>query len=155
MTFPIRTPRRQPLRISAATPRRVPRHRAFAASRDINHICAPNPLRKRRTNNSGNECDPATRKPIAALSSGPAIMTGRRPKRSISQPDGNVPRKFPSRNIVTTPLATPKLTLNDLASVGIAGSAIPVPSASISAGKYVERNASHETAAPRCNCYQS
>src|SRR5437879_2619485 len=113
----------------------------------MSHICAAKPLKKRRTSTSGNELETATRKAIAALSSGPAINTGRRPKRSINQPDGIVPARLPSRNAVTTPLARPKLTPKDIARLGSAGSAMPVPSANTSAGKYVERNASHESAA--------
>src|ERR1019366_6082331 len=119
----------------------------IAANRPITHICAAQPMKKRRTNSSGNEWANTTSKAIAEVSSGPAIITGRRPKRSINQPDGIVPARFPSRNAVTTPLATPKLTSKDFAKVGTAGSAMPVPSANTSAGKYVERNASHEIAA--------
>ena len=107
----------------------------MAANRPINHICAAHPSKKRRTNSSGNEWATATMKAIAEVSSGPPIKTTRRPKRSINQPDGIVTARFPSRNAVTTPLATPKLTSNDLASVGTAGNAMPLPTANTSAGR--------------------
>ncbi len=74
-------------------------------------------------------------KAITDVRSGPPIRTTRRPKRSISQPDGIVMTMFPSRNAVTTPLATPKLTPNDLARVGTAGTAMPLPIAKTSAGR--------------------
>src|SRR5450759_2000281 len=58
----------------------------IAASRPMTHICAAQPVKKRRTNSSGNEWANTTRKAVAEVSSGPAIITGRRPKRSINQP---------------------------------------------------------------------
>ena len=69
------------------------------------------------------------------VSSGPPIITTRRPKRSIIQPAGSVPIRLPTKKAVTTPLAAPKLTPNDFANAGIAGRAIPVPRASTNAGK--------------------
>jgi hypothetical protein len=63
------------------------------------------------------------------------MSIGRRPKRSISQPAGIVPVTFPSKNAVTMPLANPKLTWNDFANAGNTGTAMPVPSARMSAGK--------------------
>ena len=99
------------------------------ASRPITHICAAKPLKKRRINISVNECADQTQNALAAVNKGPAIITDLRPKRSISQPDGIVPARLPSRNAVTTPLARPKPTLNDFANVGTAGRAMPAPSA--------------------------
>ena len=77
----------------------------------------------------------ATAKLTTAVKSGPAINTTRRPKRSMRKPEGIVPARLPSRNAVITPLATPKLTVKDLASAGTAGRATPAPTAKTSAGK--------------------
>jgi hypothetical protein len=70
-----------------------------------------------------------------AVSSGPATRIGLRPTRSTSQPVGTVPSAQPTRNAVTTRLASPNPTSNDLARTGIAGRAIPTPSASSMAGR--------------------
>ena len=110
-----------------------PRSRAavpceMAVNLPMSHICAAKPVKKRRINNSGKELANTVRKAIAEVSSGPATITERCPKRSINQPDGIAAARFPSKNAVTTPLATPKLTPKDFAKVGTAGSAMPVPS---------------------------
>src|SRR3954469_16183546 len=78
---------------------------------------------------------------MAAVISGPAIMTGRRPTRSIIQPVGRVPIAPPITKAVSTKLAWPKLTSNDLAITGMAGKAMPVPEASSTAGEEIERKA--------------
>ena len=79
-------------------------------------------------------------------SAGPATRTGRRPNRSMSQPEGIVPVTFPKRKAVMTPLASPNATPNDWANAGRPGKEIPVPSASTRAGRYVERNVLQESA---------
>ena len=60
---------------------------------------------------------------------GPPRITLLRPKRSMMYPVGIEESARPARKITITSEAMPKLTSNDLAYSGIAGSAIPVPRA--------------------------
>jgi hypothetical protein len=107
----------------------------MTASRPISHICVAQPARKRSSMSWVNVSAKTISSDVSAAISGPAMITGRRPKRSISHPDGSVAATLPTRKAVTTPLATPKLTSKDCASAGMTGSTIPVPSARRNAGK--------------------
>ncbi len=107
----------------------------IAAKRAISHIWVAAPARKRRTRSCVNESANTIARDMVAASKGPAMATGRRPKRSISHPDGSVAATFPIRKAVITPEATPKLTSKDCASAGITGSTMPAPNASRKAGK--------------------
>ena len=76
----------------------------------------------------------AMRKDASAVRTGPARMTARRPNRSMMKPVGMDESARPARCMTITSEATPNPTSKDFAYTGMAGSAMPVPSARINAG---------------------
>ena len=97
------------------------------------YIAEPSPPAPRRTISCANDPDNPASTLLTATTAIPVNMMARSPNRFTSRPAGSAPASRTSANTLITLAAAAVLTPNWRANCGMAGAAIPYPSATVNA----------------------